>query len=47
MAARYEVYRLNRRFRRHQREFHDVMDQCRHDPAAQREIALIWAVRED
>ena len=46
MEARYAIYRLNRQFRRQQREFEDVMDQCRHDAAAQREIALIWAVRD-
>ncbi len=45
VAARYAVYRLNRAFRRNQREFEDVMDCCVHDPAGQRELQMSWTLR--
>ncbi len=44
-AARYAVYRLNRAFRRNQREFDRAMDHIAHDPAGQRELQTSWASR--
>jgi hypothetical protein len=45
LAARYAVYRLNRQFRRNQREFDQAMDRIGHDAAGQRELQLSWTLR--
>jgi hypothetical protein len=44
-AARYAVYRLNRQFRRNQREFDQAMDHINHDDAGQRELHMSWTLR--
>ena len=36
--------RLNRTYRRNQRQFHTVMDNVVHDPAAQRELQASWTL---
>jgi hypothetical protein len=36
--------RLNRSFRRDQREFDNVLDAVAHDPAGQRELKTIWTI---
>ena len=46
LCARYSVYRKNREFRRHQREFQHAMDCVAHDPAGQRELGLSWSLRD-
>jgi hypothetical protein len=34
--------RLNRSYRRNEREFDSKVDRLAHDPAAQRELTTIW-----
>jgi hypothetical protein len=46
LAARYAVYRLNRRFRRNQREFDRAMDHLAHDPSGQQELQMSWTLRD-
>lgn len=45
LSARYRVYRLNRAFRRNQREFDRAMDCIVHDVAGQRELQTSWTLR--
>lgn len=45
LSAYAERRRVNRAFRRNQREFESVMDACVHDPACQRELQTIWSIR--
>jgi hypothetical protein len=45
IARRLEVRRINRAFRRDQRQFDSVMDACASSPNAQRELKLSWDVR--
>jgi hypothetical protein len=46
LRAAAECRRLNRAFRRRQREFFSAVDAVSHDPAAQRELSGIWASRD-
>lgn len=46
LSRRFEVYRVNRAFRRNQREFDNAMDSVAHDPAGQRELKTSWDLRD-
>jgi hypothetical protein len=45
-AAYRDRRRLNRAFRRRQREFHQAYDACEYSPSAQRELQAIWDSRD-
>jgi hypothetical protein len=45
-AAYRERHRVNRAFRRQQREFQQAFDACEHSPSGQRDLQTMWNARD-